>query len=573
MKTFTLILSNLILVAMMIMGSPKLLAQSDTVVVPAFDENSQPALYDFIIGDTTATGERNNPERVYKLQRGLVYPLKRTMAIDFDLTMIADEDDPSSPVRPPMLIAIENNDGDRPNPLLFSNKIGCTIILKNLIFQGVPADKGKTGVQRTAIQGAADSTRMFIDHCVFNGYRHSSVAMWRKGYKLYITNTIFRYGQANKSWWEGVSIMGWDVHGDSLVVENCTFFDNTAAALNIGKTNSFVNYVKFDHNTVMGSQFNVLYTFGQTNAYITNNLFIDTYAMGIDSGGVAAGWVDMDNLQGSIVPVDTNDADILMEEMGITEADRVMEVRNNVYWWADTIKKYWVARNFPWGDTNNVFMNTRDRSMFNDDANYPHLTETGNIEADPGFDPVLEKKVVEGFITYGNMLYDALESESKFVGYFHHYPDGNYVTDASDIDLPFDLPWPLPEDLSYSNETLKTYGTDGKPVGDLNWFGLPTGIKNVKKANHFGLSSYPNPFTTTTTISYQIDSKVNVRLSVYDLTGREVTVLINRLQVPGTYTIEWDGTNKSGTQLPGGIYIYRLSSGNHASAGKMIILR
>jgi hypothetical protein len=281
----------------------------------------------------------------------------------------------------------------------------------------------------------------------------------------------------------------------------------------------------------------------------------------------------MDNLQGSIVPVDTNDADILMEEMGITEADRVMEVRNNVYWWADTIKKYWVARNFPWGDTNNVFMNTRDRSMFNDDANYPHLTETGNIEADPGFDPVLEKKVVEGFITYGNMLYDALESESKFVGYFHHYPDGNYVTDASDIDLPFDLPWPLPEDLSYSNETLKTYGTDGKPVGDLNWFGLPTGIKNVKKANHFGLSSYPNPFTTTTTISYQIDSKVNVRLSVYDLTGREVTVLINKLQVPGTYTIAWDGTNKSGTQLPGGIYIYRLSSGNHASTGKMIILR
>ena len=86
---------------------------------------------------------------------------------------------------------------------------------------------------------------------------------------------------------------------------------------------------------------------------------------------------------------------------------------------------------------------------------------------------------------------------------------------------------------------------------------------------HFSLSqNYPNPFNPTTGIRYQVSGVSGVRLTVYDLLGREVVVLVNEKQAPGSYEVKFDGA-----RLASGVYVYRLEAGAFVAAKKMIILK
>jgi hypothetical protein len=95
--------------------------------------------------------------------------------------------------------------------------------------------------------------------------------------------------------------------------------------------------------------------------------------------------------------------------------------------------------------------------------------------------------------------------------------------------------------------------------------------------------NYPNPFNPTTRISYSIpmhsvsaenpattggQSVVNVTLTVYNALGQKVTTLVNKEQLPGNYTVQFNATN-----LPSGIYFYRLKAGDFVSTKKMILMK
>lgn len=80
--------------------------------------------------------------------------------------------------------------------------------------------------------------------------------------------------------------------------------------------------------------------------------------------------------------------------------------------------------------------------------------------------------------------------------------------------------------------------------------------------------NYPNPFNPTTEISYQISDPEKVRLSVYNLLGREVAVLVNGIQAPGTYNVTF---NASG--LPSGIYMYQLKTTSQNITRRMTLIK
>ena len=79
--------------------------------------------------------------------------------------------------------------------------------------------------------------------------------------------------------------------------------------------------------------------------------------------------------------------------------------------------------------------------------------------------------------------------------------------------------------------------------------------------------NYPNPFNPSTKISYSIAKQGKVRLSVYDILGREVAVLVNSEQNVGTYNVQFNAE-----KLSSGIYFYRLQSNNNTMAKKMILM-
>ncbi len=77
--------------------------------------------------------------------------------------------------------------------------------------------------------------------------------------------------------------------------------------------------------------------------------------------------------------------------------------------------------------------------------------------------------------------------------------------------------------------------------------------------------SYPNPFNPSTTITFELPKSSAVRLSVYDLLGREVSVLVNERRDAGVYEVTFDGSN-----LASGVYICRMQVGSFLACRKMI---
>lgn len=80
--------------------------------------------------------------------------------------------------------------------------------------------------------------------------------------------------------------------------------------------------------------------------------------------------------------------------------------------------------------------------------------------------------------------------------------------------------------------------------------------------------NYPNPFNPTTTIQYTLSSSEQVRLSVYDMLGREVAVIVNDLKSAGQHTAVWDASN-----LSSGIYIYSLRTESSRMTRKMTLMK
>ena len=95
------------------------------------------------------------------------------------------------------------------------------------------------------------------------------------------------------------------------------------------------------------------------------------------------------------------------------------------------------------------------------------------------------------------------------------------------------------------------------------------------------LQNYPNPFNPTTTIEYAVSASPQtshygregvrqgfVSLKVYDILGREVSVLVNEEKAPGIYKVQFDAS-----KLSSGVYFYQLKSGGAVINKKMILLK
>jgi hypothetical protein len=80
---------------------------------------------------------------------------------------------------------------------------------------------------------------------------------------------------------------------------------------------------------------------------------------------------------------------------------------------------------------------------------------------------------------------------------------------------------------------------------------------------------YPNPFSQSTQIEYNLISAQFIQLKIYDLQGKEVNHLLNGIQSRGLHTMTWEGNDNNGNKLAKGTYIYHLQAGNSMIKGKI----
>jgi hypothetical protein len=104
-------------------------------------------------------------------------------------------------------------------------------------------------------------------------------------------------------------------------------------------------------------------------------------------------------------------------------------------------------------------------------------------------------------------------------------------------------------------------------LGNLAATGLPKSFELAQ--------NYPNPFNPSTTISYAIPEGENVitRLAIYNIRGQLVRELVDEIQNPGIYRVEWDGRDQHGRQVASGVYIYHLQAGDFVQTRKMVLLK
>ena len=121
------------------------------------------------------------------------------------------------------------------------------------------------------------------------------------------------------------------------------------------------------------------------------------------------------------------------------------------------------------------------------------------------------------------------------------------------------------------SDTAVTGGTT--KVRYVKWSNpLPTDVRTTAEVPAtFGLEqNYPNPFNPSTTIGYRVSGLGSswIRLSVSDMLGREVAVLVNEQKTAGTYTVQFNAAN-----LASGAYLYRLTTGSFVDTRRMMLVK
>jgi len=285
-------------------------SQEDVLTLVPFDGDSSTYINWQIIADTTATGGLL-PNRVYELTRGEYYSANRIFTVLNGETLrirgaAGDGAKPiifldasgtgGSPTRPPGNFVVLN---------------GGNLELSDLCITGFdelnPDALG--GVQGGLINTTAVGTSIIVDGVIFSNINGQHIRTGQNAVKVQVTNTIFANMGAlttsNLGAGKGLDLR--EAAIDTFIIENCTFvnfqdrairhynFSNPAAGTGVFK------YCRINHNTfVNGMAFHGLLSLGNMGdeTIITNNLFVDAFALGEDSSDVTrtAEWANTGEL-------------------------------------------------------------------------------------------------------------------------------------------------------------------------------------------------------------------------------------------------------------------------------------
>ena len=107
-----------------------------------------------------------------------------------------------------------------------------------------------------------------------------------------------------------------------------------------------------------------------------------------------------------------------------------------------------------------------------------------------------------------------------------------------------------------------------------NNYVAPLGTEDENLPTGFQLyPAYPNPFNPITTIRYQLPLSTDVKMTIYDILGREVAVLLHEQKNIGTHAIQWNGTNRFGQSVSSGTYFVVMEVLNFNQIQKVLLIK
>ncbi len=364
----------------------------------------------------------------------------------------------------------------------------------------------------------------------------------------------------------------------SLTLTNCTFFDNSAGS-NGDDVNAFTNNSNatfITHNTIYdrsSSSSNTSLRISSGTATITSrggNIWWDTPSanittiasddvnQGVNSSGIASSLAANNTLNG-VRTLSITGAGSLANDNGTTgfaetTTDARGAIRNGTI--DSGAYEFWVAQGvLPVELTSFTATQTENCILLE----WETETEINNY----GFE--VERQQSEN---------GTQNTEWETIGFVQGHGNSGSPKSYRFLDENYNKDQELR--LQYRLRQIDTDGTFTYYgiIAEVN--GTITSLNENQLPTEFSLSqNYPNPFNPTTTIKFSIPvvglSPVegqHVSLKIYDILGNEVSQLVNQLQKPGNYRVEFDAS-----RLTSGVYIYSLVTGSYSSVKKMTLIK
>ncbi len=585
----------------LLLSSAMLFAQTqskgDTLIIGPLNSQGVPlgALNEAIKNDKDASGNRLH--KVYKLQRNAQYILTEVLQLDFPAVIVADKPDANN--RPPIIRCGLKEDGSTVDNWW---NIYDHATFKNLWMTGVNLD-GTGPISWIAQTVNTSGKKIVYEGCIFE-YPYTwwaTFADWG-GHNVYkITNCIFKnIGNPTGAMWNGAIFHHMRI--DSAIVRNTTFFNFGCFAVNGGE-GTF--YTEVDHCSFINCMTHPIESHGHVIRRYTNNLFVNCHAISDDYDEIkrhfdqeVKGLMNYAEIQWDPQKLDSlygpgKHYGKNYDPNGdgkLTPDEQVWVLKNNNWWYTQPIKDYWAM--FPNKIVPNPWMNNYNKAMFENQQGdwewtvWIYVRDTANVIIDSS-QVTLKHKPFKFFREENTMNLDPGIKDMNNVDVLLAKNCINIVKERYGIAVPdadkvkwhgvddyLAFTWPFDFDLSYTNTTLQTASTTGKPVGSLQWWpGIeykPAGVgKPVSVADNFELmQNYPNPFNPATTIRYALKRKSQVELKVFSVLGTEVATLVNTFQDAGSYEVTFDAS-----KLASGVYFYQLTAGDQTMTRKMMLVK
>ncbi len=425
--------------------------QSDTLLVKWSDDNINPVvdrLRDVIAADTNADGSRAH--KVYKLQRGGFYWITDVINNDgFPLTIVGEKPDPTDATfgNPAVIQMHLRSDGTNPGGHIFAGQ--SSLKLKNVWILGCDDAGNQTYYEPMDLTGS--NNRYEFDGVIFSRSNFAITAFDGANNNIIFKNCKFRnmMGKNTTQQWTGRAITVW-ASQDSVIIENNTFFNVQMTAFQL--EGGYANYIRFNHNTIV-NQGRQIEDLNKKQEYFANNLIINGFYDGEGHADITAVGRPANQYATGIFTVG-----ILPSEYGLESERKILLANTYMY-------------NDPKFTTNGFYADSiHAQPLVADSSAYFFRTYQGIVAKDTAWlSAAPAGMTTDAFSgTFADQLWgqinDLRTGKAVARNAFYKLPVSGTDTLWSSVS------WPLPEDFSYTDQTLMKAGTDGLPIGDLNWF-------------------------------------------------------------------------------------------------------
>jgi len=543
-----------------------------------------------IAADTLADGSHDPAKTVYKAESGQFYAFDGTLNCDFDLTIIGPDNSwIKNQTAPPVFLQIPAAAGGNGRDMIHI-LAGGSVTIKNVILDGNLSDDNLVG----AFVINQGGNKMIFDNDVFGECMWFTSRNQAQADTLSYTNCLFVNMVRKASTPFNGMVCRIDAAVSNFIFENNTLVNGSRL---FGNGGDFFTSKEYEiHNTYLNMQVNG-HELHWYQALQANNIY---YNWSYRGRTLATNHYE--------APFTTWDHHYSIEN----KLDSISLYQGkNAFYLNPAFPEYWnntlnpsitddsakIISSFLWDKGADTTMMTDDN--FTIGKNYWQ------------FDPMFSNNPsqLDSMLAWDNFYWNAGSN----------WPDWraplvvDYDANAQPV-----LNWPPTWDLSYTNDTLLTAGTDGLPLGDLNWFpdkkamyeanraqyitalqdsmtnatyvytpgdstsafitsaDITTGVESDNSTipnSYFLGNNYPNPFNPTTNIRFGLPVQSKVTLSVYNILGQKVFETTDLNLSSGEHTFNFDAS-----KLSSGVYVYRIhafgvNGKDFVASKKMMLLK